>query len=484
MKASLLRELVLYRYRYLLGYALFVLFLFAMFSTDIGSLPYGLSNGEMKSAVASNSLNLFGLRPGDIVELPYHLLQKASIKLFGLSALTVRLPSIILSVLASIVLAVTLNHWFRKGVAVLALLIAATSVPFISLGRLGTPAVLSLLLLLIILLAAITLTVRNLHAFWWKCVVVISGLLLLYMPLGIYMVIAIGIAGVFHPHVRYQIKHTRWWQAAVLGLVTIVLLAPLVMAISSDRQSLELLLGIQSLHSKLTVGSLTASTWALLKSLLLFHKTIVGEIITPLLGLPFALLVLFGLTRTIIDHHAARSYLLHIWLLIDIPLLLLNPDQIVILFVPCIMLMAIGLQTFIGEWYRLFPRNPYARIGAMVPLGLIVIGIVTISASRYFYSYYYTDTRNVFKPGLASVLKTLQPHVMTRLVVPADQVAFYDILRADYPLLSVVGPSQAPGSASETIILADAGYTPSAAPTHIVTAPYVNNPVVLRAYGE
>ena len=92
MKPSLFRELTLYRYRYAVGYGLFIVFLLGMLLTDIGSVPSGISDSEMRSAVASNALNPFIPHASDVISLPYHLLQKLSISLLGLSPFSIRLP--------------------------------------------------------------------------------------------------------------------------------------------------------------------------------------------------------------------------------------------------------------------------------------------------------------------------------------------------------------------------------------------------------
>lgn len=483
MKSSLLSELLLYRYRYVVGYILFGLFLIVVMFVDISRVPNGVSAAEMTSTVASNSINLRALKPQDVINLPYHLLQKASVSLFGLSPLAVRLPSLILIFIASGVLAATLVHWFRKGVAIIALLFAVTSVPFISFGRTGTADVLYMLLLLVILLGAVKMNTRGALSFFWKLVLGFAGLLLLYMPLGIYAVLTVGIAGAFHPHVRHQIKRTKPWQIAVLSTIAILSVTPLVIASIYDRQVLDILFGMDGLSSRLSLSTIGSTLLVVMKSLFGFHKTAVGEIITPFFSLPFALFVAFGLVRTIVDHHAARSYLLHIWLGVSAFLLLIDPSQITLLFVPCIMLMAIGLETFLREWYKLFPRNPYARISALIPLSLIVLGMVAISANRYFFSYYYMDTTAAYHPELQAVRSVLKPQVQTQLVVPDSQKAFYDILRADYTQLTVIGPDQTREETGERIILAQTGVTQTSTPNHIVTSHLSKDGVLLRVYG-
>jgi len=481
MKPSILRELLLYRYRYVVGYALFVVFLFGLLLVDIGNVPGGISQSEMTSSVSSNSLNPLAPLASDVINLPYHLLQKLSIGLFGLSPLSIRLPSLILAFIAAIVLAVTLNQWFRKGIAILTLLIGTASVPFISMGRIGTAGVMYMLLLLIILLGAVKLTTKGRRTFVWKLVVASAGLLLFYMPLGIYAVLALMIAGIFHPHVRYQIKHTKPWQVLILILTAGVLLAPLIIAGLHDADTIQLLFGVDQIKEKLTISSMVGSVISIGKTLFLFNRPFTGEVVAPFFNLTFMFLIAFGLVRAIIDRHSARSYLLLIWLAISIPLLIFNPSQFALLFVPCLILMAVGLETFMREWYQLFPRNPYARLAALAPIFLITLGLVSIAATRYFYGYYYTDTSNTYHPELVAVRETVKPHVPTQLVVTSNQVAFYDILRSKYPQLSVVSPANAE-TKREQIVLARSGFSRPDVPTEIVTSHLANDAVLLRVY--
>jgi hypothetical protein len=486
MKPSILREITLYRYRYIIVYALVAILLTVLLVTDISGVPAGVHDREAASAVASNNLNIFAPRAADVINLPYHLLQKTSISLFGLSPLTIRLPSIILGFIACGLLAIALNLWFRKNIAAMALVLSIASVPFISMSRTGTAGILYMVMLLVILLGAARLTMQKKGSFIWKLLVVFAGLVLLYMPLGIYAAFALLVAGVFHPHVRYQLKRTKWWEYLVIVLLTGLLVAPIVLACIENTDTIKQLFGISQLRSKLEPAALWASFIALSKALFYFHKPEIGTIITPFFTLPFMLLALFGLARTILDHHAARSYLLHIWLVVSLPLLLLNPTNLPLLFVPVMFLMAIGLETFMREWYQVFPRNPYARIGALVPLSLIIIGILATSTTKYFYGYYYSDTRGTHSPELVAVKQVLKPHVKTTLIVPDAQVAFYDILRSKYRLLTVTSPTNAASvqGAVETIVLDKAAGSSAQAPSTIITSPYRQDGVLLRVYDQ
>lgn len=483
MKPSLLREITLYRYRYIIAYALLIILLGILLFTDISNVPGGIKQSEASSAVASNSLNPFSPKAADVINLPYRVLQKASIGLFGLSPLSIRLPSIILGFIACGLLIAALHLWFRKNIATVALLLTLTSVPFIAMSRSGTADSLYMVLLLLVLLGAAKLTMQNHSRFIWKLLVTTAGLLLLYMPLGVYAVVTLFVAGIFHPHVRYQLKRTKWWQYLALVLLAGILLAPIVIASIHDVTTLKNLFGVTQLRDKLQTGTMLASLSTIAETLFMFHKPQISNIFVPFLSLPMTLLVIFGLVRTIIDHHAARSYMLHMWLFVSLVLLFLNPTTFPLLFVPCIFLVAIGLETFMREWYQVFPRNPYARLVALLPLTLIVIGMVAASTTRYFYGFYYSDTRNTYKPELVAVRKTLKPLVNMQLVVPENEVAFYDILRSKYPKLTVSGPGTLETTKTgELVVLASANQPVQKVPIKILTSGHKEDGVLLRVY--
>lgn len=485
MKPSLLREITLYRYRYIIAYALVIVLLGLLLLTDVNTVPGGIRDREAASAIASNSLNPFSPQAVDVINLPYKLLQKLSISLLGLSPLSIRLPSIVLGFFACGLLAVALNLWFRKNIATIALLLAITSVQFVAMARSGTAEALYMVLLLLVLLGAAKLTMQKQSRFLWKMLLTAAGLLLVYMPLGIYAVVTLFIAGVFHPHVRYQLKRTLWWQYLILAFIAAALLAPVIVASLQDITTLKNLFGLVQLRDKLQPGVLLSSTVTILKTLFIFNKPYVSDVIAPFLSLPLMLFVIFGLVRTIIDHHAARSYMLHMWLVVSLLLLLLSPTSFPLLFVPCMFLIAIGLETFMSEWYQVFPHNPYARLAALMPLTLIVVGTLTIGITRYFYGFYHSDTRNIYNPELVAVTQSLRPVVPTRLVVPEKQIGFYDILRSKYPQLTVGGPESINDpAASQLIVLASAGNKTTKTPTRIITSAYKENAVLLRIYDQ
>lgn len=482
MKSSFLRELTLYRFRYYIGYGLFATLLIAILTVDITTVPRGLTDAEMASAVASNQISLFSPSTDDVINLPYHLAQKASISLLGLTPLAIKLPSIILAFITGVALAFMLSHWFSRNVAVLASLLACTSVPFISMGRTGAPLVMVTVWTIILLLAATQLTTRSTGTFPWKLVALTSGILLLYTPLGIYPIVALFISGLLHPHVRHQIKRTKGWQAAVLGLLSTILLAPLVIAAATHPSVLLEMTGVDKFI--LSPAELQASIVSLLRTFFSFSQSHIGVSLAPFLTFTVAAFALFGFLRVLKDRHAARSYMLLIWTGIVTVVIILSPSQTFLLFTPAVLFLAIGVETLIREWYSLFPRNPYARIGALIPITIIVIGAVNIAGSRYFDGYLYTPNIHGFHAELPAVRETFGNDARSskRLVVPAEQIAFYDLLRREYPHLTVATTTTQDTTVRQ-VVLPSASDQLSKPPTTILTGPLKNDGVLVRVYG-
>lgn len=482
MKSKFLRELTLYRFRYYIGYGLFVALLVSILSVDVTSVPNGLTDAEMASAVASNQINPFSPHTTDIINLPYHLAQKVSISILGLTPLAIKLPSILLALVVGVALAFMLSHWFSRNVAVLASLLACTSVPFISMGRTGAPLIMVTLWTIILLLAATQLATQKTGTFPWKLAALASGILLLYTPLGIYPVIALAISGLLHPHVRHQIKRTKRWQAIAFGMLSVVLIAPLVVATIAHPAVLLTITGVDDFI--MSWEGLRASFMSLTRTFFSFSQSHIGVTIAPYFTFTVTALAVFGFLKVLKERHAARSYMLLFWTSVVTVVIILIPGETHLVFAPAILFLAIGFETLIREWYDLFPRNPYARIGALVPLVIIVVGTVNVSTSRYFDGYLFTPIGHGLHAELPAVREAFgdDARSVKRLVVPAEQHSFYDLLRREYPRLSVETTTTADVNIRQ-VVLADAPVQISKPPTSILTGPLQDDGVLVRVYG-
>ena len=463
-------DYMLYRWRYLIGYAVMVAAIGAVFYLVGLHVPGALRQAELDSAIKSGSLSMETLEPSMVIDLPYHILQRVIFILFGVSIVTIKLPSIIIATLTTIGIFLLVRTWFRRNVAIIATITAATSTQFLFLLQDGTPHIMYSFVTIWLLFASTYVTRNKAFSTLWK---VMTGVLMataLYTPLGIYLVIAILTTAFFHPHIRYTIlrfSRPRLWIGIFLALVS---LTPLIYAAIIDRNVLFTLIG-------LPVGEihLMRNLTEVVLDLFGYTAQSTTYFLRPAYSLGLFLLILVGVYKLITYKYTARSYIALILGLVMAPLVLLNPERLYDLFPLACLMIALGVATLITDWYKLFPRNPYARIAGLVPLGVLIVGIVYSGVIRftgnYLYngailSHYSTDVRH-----LRHVLAANQASpTTTKLVVAKEEVAFYALM-AHYDKRFTVTQIGNPVSAPVTILSHNAYRLakPTTEPTQIVS---------------
>ncbi|PLS81210.1 hypothetical protein CYG49_02665, partial [Candidatus Saccharibacteria bacterium] len=156
MKQNIFQQFLLYKFRYPLAILLYMVALVGLLSLQLTSVPNGLSQQEMQSAIDSSLLQ--PTAEVRVIDLPYHILQRLSIEFLGLSTLAIKLPSVILGILSGIGLLLLLGRWFKPNVALISALFAVTNSIFLTQGRLGTPVVLVIFWSTFLLLIATLIT--------------------------------------------------------------------------------------------------------------------------------------------------------------------------------------------------------------------------------------------------------------------------------------------------------------------------------------
>lgn len=488
MKRSLIQQFLLYRYRYIVGYALYSLLLIALLTVGLTSVPHGITEQEMASASQSAISSINGLLFESALDAPYKLMQKLSLWAFDLTPFAIKLPSVVLALLSGIALALMLRRWFRVNVAVLSGILIATSTPFLVLGRTGTSAIMTIFWLSIILLAATKMLHNKRHTYLWKVLCFVSAALSLYTPLMVYPLIALATAGLLHPHVRFILRRISPLKFSLAIGLSLLLLAPLAWSIIQNPAIALTLLGIpQDLPSW---SQLLTNTKEVALAFFGLSAVSSGVTVLPLFGAASLAIIILGLLKTVVDGFSARSYMIVIWLALVTPIVILNPDTIMVYFMPIVLLIAIGIETLIREWYRLFPKNPYARVAALIPLTILLVSISASNIGRYFYGYIYDPQPGVFSQELVATRDTLQKAALkdkpVQLVVPQDDVRFYDLLRRDFKDVSV---SSIPESGKATIItqtrfssLAAEQQQQLTTPYRLVTTGAAEDGLLLRVY--
>ncbi len=408
----------LYRWRYVIGYTFIALLLAALLFFAGLYLPGGLSEAEKLSVVRSASLSLSDPSTLAIQNLPYYAFQSGIFAVFGVSLFTIKLPSLILALLSAVGFILLLRRWFKPNIAVLASLIAITTGQFLFIAQSGTPSILYVFWPVVLLLLGTQVTRVKKLRLLWKVLFVITAALSLYTPLGIYPLIAVVLAIIFHPHLRNVVRRLSKVRLTIVSIIFLALITPLVWLTIQSPQLALTLIGITPSVFPIDLGE---NIVTILRQYFLFWHPSVTEVMTPVFGLGSAILITLGLYRLIRTRETTRSYLIIFWIICLMPVLLINPAFTTVTFVPSMLMLAAGLTSLIGYWYRLFPLNPYARISGLIPIVILVGALITTGVARYVYGYHYSPQ---VAPLFTADLKLL-PEDTRQLVVSEAEYPFY-----------------------------------------------------------
>jgi len=466
-----LSKYTIYRLRYILGYTLIGLLLAGLLVFVGVYLPGGLSAAEMTAVVRSSTLSLSDPSTLAITNLPYYGLQALILNTFGITIFTIKLPSLILALLSAVGVILLLRRWFKPNIAVLTSLIAITTGQFLFIAQQGAPGILYVFWPVVLLLLGTQITRGKKFRLLWKVLFAISAALSLYTPLSIYPLVAIALATVLHPHLRNAVRKLSKVRLTAVLIIFLAVLAPLVYGIIINPQLGLTLLGVPAV---LPVD-LGANSLVVLKQYFAFWQPGTSALMTPVFGLGSVILILLGVYRIIRTRETTRSYLIIIWVVCLAPVLLFNPAFTSVTFVPSMLLLAAGLTSLIGYWYRLFPLNPYARITGLIPIVILVFALSVSGLARYVYGYHYSPNQaSLFSKDLA-----LLPKDTKEIIVSDDQRDFFEAVSKYRTNITVVSQP----TADMFVVTRDArqayeGYTVS----RIITNSHTNDSDRLYIY--
>lgn len=418
-------DFVIYRRRYVVGYSLIAFGIAWMLLTAALYVPGGLNATEIQSTVTASALTFWPLQPATIVNLPYYILQHASFALFGVTTLSIKLPSLLLAGASAVGMLVLLHMWFRRSVAILTMIITLTTGQFFLVAQQGAPTIMYIFwptwLVIATMMVARSENVRK--DLLWKVVLCTLVALSLYTPLSIYVVIALVAATFIHPHLRYiatRLPRTKVLVSIAWGLI---LTAPLLYAVFTSPTIALQLLGIPTLEP-----TITTHIQQLFHLYFDFTSSSTGTYFAPIYGLGTTLIILMGVVRLFTTKYTGRSYIITIWLCTLLPILIINPLDTSITFIPVMLLMAMGVSLLMSNWYELFPRNPYARAAGLIPLGILVASLVFSGVDRYMYNYQYNPAAASNFSNDLSLLNTVLEKNSTktiRIITTPGEEPFY-----------------------------------------------------------
>lgn len=429
-KKIIISKLWLYRYRFILGYIL----LGCGFVAIITSLPFftpnGLSETEMVSAVNSYNTHFSSIADGNVVDLPYRILQKISILIFGLNVYSIKLPSIVIGLLLGFVLILLLNRWFKSNVALFASIITVLSAPFLYIAGSGTPLIMLVFWPTVLLWLGSKIQGKNQPKPIFSFLFAFALLLSIFTPHLIYLAIFIVLFAIVNPHLRFTVKNLPKISLITTGIIILGGVAILITGfIKNPTTSAEIFLS-----TDFSIGNYLKNISTAFLPFFAWNGGIESIFLSPLVGIAAAALAFVGLISTTKGFLASRNAIATCFIIFAIGLSGFQPDSAILLILPLAILIAHGLRYMLKKWYDLFPENPYARIFAILPISLF-LGVVIISDLTHFaFGYRYTPiVANQFNNDLSLIYQNLQPN--DTLVVGSElEYNFYSIITEKYSI--------------------------------------------------
>ena len=423
MKKIIISKLFLYRYRFVIGYAILGLAFAILLITLPGFAQNGLSEAEINSATNSYYLGKNGILNGDLVDLPYRLLQKASIILFGLTPYAIKLPSVIIGLLLGFLLILLLNRWFKSNVSLLASCLMVLSTPFLYLAGSGTPLIMLVFwpTLLLWLGSKIQGEKRPRPAYCF--LFAIAMLLSIFTPYMIYFAVFCVIFVLVQPHLRFVVKGLPKLPLSIVGIIILAGFAVLGVNIFNHPETIMELLFTKDFHMGNFFGNIAAG----LAPMFSWHHSLESVFLAPLISLPIFALALIGLFSTTKGFFASRNSIASILIVFCLIITGFNPEAIVFFILPFSILVAHGLKYLLEKWYGLFPANPYARISALLPLTILFGFMILPGLLQYIYGYRYNP--NV-ADEFSDTLEVVRKNLTDEYLLATKDYDFYKILEA------------------------------------------------------
>ena len=391
----------LYKNRFIIGYIL----LAASFLTLILFVPKialtGLSTSEITSATASQNLNLRSIFDGQLVDLPYRLLQKTVFKFIGITTYSVIIPSIIIGGFLGFFLILLLNRWFKNNTAIIASIIAVLSSNFLFLVSNGTPLIMVVFWPTLLLWLGSKVQGKERPAPIWSFIFAFALFLSSFTPYMIYLIILILIYTILHPHLRFTIKNLPRLPFILVSLFILIGFGFMGFIFLQHPETIKPLLysgdfKLSTYFNNLKQAFLPFFTW---------HGVIESIFLAPQISLPATFIAIIGLVSTFKGFFASRNSIAIFLIIFTILISGFHTDYAVLLILPFTILIAHGLRYIIYKWYNLFPENPYAKLFGVIPITIFLFTMIISDLSHFISGYRYAaPVANQFNSDLSMVL--------------------------------------------------------------------------------
>lgn len=433
----------------------------------------GLSNAEMESATSSYHLAMDAPINGDLTDLPYKVLQKVSIRIFGLTPYAIKLPSILLGLILGMLFILLLNRWFKNNVSLLASSLVVLSTPFLFLAGSGTPLIMLVFWPTLLLWLGSKIQGEKRPKPMYSFLFAISMALAIFTPFMLYFALFCVIFVAVQPHLRFVVRSLPKLPLTITGLIILAGIAAIVINAINQPTNIQELLGIKDFD----FGNFFPNIVGGLKPVFQWFGETDSIYLAPLIGLPVLSLALTGLFSTTKGFFASRNSIASVLIVFGIVITGLSPEAAIFLILPLSILIAHGLKYLLEKWYGLFPENPYARLSALLPLTILFGIIILPSLLQYIYGYHYNSkVASRFDYSLEIIHKNLTDEVL----VVRDNYDFYKILE-DSMGLEVVHELET-STNSSVAVLKNQISSESYQLSRIITSPMKENSDIIYLY--
>ncbi len=421
MKKITISKLFLYKHRFVIGYTILAIaFIILIFGLPLISQS-GLSQAEMDSAVSSYYLSPDAISSGDLVDLPFRLLQKLSITIFGLSAYSIKLPSIIIGLFLALVLIMLLNRWFKNNVSLLASGLVILSTPFLYLAGSGTPLIMLIFWPTLLLWLGSKIQGEKKPSPTYSFLFAIALLLSIFTPYMVYFALFCVIFVIAQPHLRFIVKSLPKVPFIIISLLVVGGIGTLVANIIMHPDTIMELLFAKSYN----INDFFSNIAQGLTFAFQFKGSVESTFVSPLISLPTLAIALIGLFSTTRGFFASRNSIATLLIIYTLIITGFNPEAIIFLILPIAILDAHGIKYLLEKWYGLFPENPYARVAAFFPLAILFGMIIIPSLVQYINTYRYNPA---VAQSFTSDLRIIRENLTSEVLVVSDNYDFYHIL--------------------------------------------------------
>lgn len=427
--------ILLKRYhRFVFGYVAIAVIFFALLLILPNLIPQGLSSQEMQSVIASHQITLPSFKSPfelgfSVVDLPYHLLQKLSLQLFGFNTYAIKLPSAIIAVFTSLLIVVLLNRWFKSNVAIVGSAFTLLSSAFLFLASSGTPAIMYVFYLTLLVWAG-----AKAFASPTPSLAVLSLLgatlgLMLYTPQLSLLIVGLASAVFLRPDLLNIFK--AWPTKLKCALVFSFLFFALpLLAAGFFRPTLfyDLVFPPKlNFHAFITN---IASAFAPFFSFSLAYDSIY---LAPLFGLATVALVFVGIIASSTLVFSTRNSVISLLVIFAIIASGFNPLVAISIVLPIAILTTTGFEYILNRWHSLFPTNVYAHFIGTVPV-VILVSMISISGFAHFLAGYNYTPRVV--KNFNTDLSLINAHLNK------GSLLFLSKTNPDYPFFALLASYQ------------------------------------------